>query len=83
MRRTARHRCDGHSLRSAPASDQLTPQELQVALVVASGATHREAASRLFLSTKTTEARLGRISLKPGIRSRTKLAIRVDAYAAE
>jgi DNA-binding NarL/FixJ family response regulator len=51
--------------------------------MVASGATHREAASRLFLSTKTTEARLGRISLKPGIRSRTTLAIRVDPYAAE
>jgi len=67
------------SSRSAPASDQLTPQELQVALVVASGATNREAASRLFLSTKTIEARLGRIYLKRGIRSRIKLAVRVDA----
>jgi len=47
--------------RPAPASDQLMPQELQVALVVASGATHRAAASRLFVSTKTIEARLGTI----------------------
>ena len=44
------------------------------ALVVASGATNREAGSRLFLSAKTIEAHLGRIDRKVGVRSRTELA---------
>ena len=60
--------------RSGPRSDALTPQELQVALMVASGATNREAGSRLFLSAKTIEAHLGRIYRKLGLRSRTELA---------
>jgi DNA-binding CsgD family transcriptional regulator len=60
--------------RSGPRSDALTPQELQVALMVASGATNREAGSRLFLSAKTIEAHLGRIYRKLGVRSRTELA---------
>jgi DNA-binding CsgD family transcriptional regulator len=63
--------------RSEPASDALTPQELQVALIVASGATNREAGSRLFLSAKTIEAHLSRIYRKLGVRSRTELAARV------
>jgi DNA-binding CsgD family transcriptional regulator len=60
--------------RSGPRSDALTPQELQVALMVASGATNREAGARLFLSAKTIEAHLGRIYRKVGVRSRTELA---------
>jgi DNA-binding CsgD family transcriptional regulator len=60
--------------RSGPRSGALTPQELQVALMVASGATNREAGSRLFLSAKTIEAHLGRIYRKLGVRSRTELA---------
>ena len=60
--------------RSGPRSDALTPQELQVALMVASGATNREAGARLFLSAKTIEAHLGRIYRKLGVRSRTELA---------
>jgi DNA-binding NarL/FixJ family response regulator len=71
------------SSRSAPVSDQLTPQQLQVALVVARGATDPEAASRLFVSTKPIEARLGRISHKLGIRPRTKLSVHVGGYAAK
>ena len=54
--------------------DTLTPQELQVALVVAEGATNREAGAKLFLSPKTVEAHLGRIYRKLGVRSRTELA---------
>jgi DNA-binding CsgD family transcriptional regulator len=60
--------------RSGPRPDALTPQELQVAIIVASGATNREAGSRLFLSAKTIEAHLGRIYRKLGVRSRTELA---------
>ena len=53
--------------------DALTPQELQVAIVVASGAS-KEAGASLFLSPKTIEAHLGRIYRKLEIRSRTELA---------
>jgi DNA-binding CsgD family transcriptional regulator len=56
------------------ATNELTPQELQVALVVAKGATNREAGAALFLSPKTIEAHLGRVYRKLDIRSRTELA---------
>lgn len=64
--------------RSGPRTDELTPQELQVALIVAGGATNREAGARLFLSAKTIEAHLGRIYRKLGVRSRTELAARMS-----
>jgi DNA-binding CsgD family transcriptional regulator len=60
-----------HSLRS------LTPQELQVALVVAEGATNKEAAASLFLSPKTVEFHLGNVYRKLSVRSRTELVRRV------
>ncbi|MBD0329555.1 MAG: AAA family ATPase [Thermoleophilia bacterium] len=53
---------------------ELTPQELQVALLVAQGATNREAGAALFLSPKTIEAHLGRVYRKLNVRSRTELA---------
>jgi ATP/maltotriose-dependent transcriptional regulator MalT len=56
------------------ATNELTPQELQVALVVAKGATNREAGAALFLSPKTIEAHLGRVYRKLDVRSRTELA---------
>jgi DNA-binding NarL/FixJ family response regulator len=56
------------------ATNELTPQELQVALAVAKGATNREAGAALFLSPKTIEAHLGRVYRKLEIRSRTELA---------
>jgi DNA-binding CsgD family transcriptional regulator len=56
------------------ATHELTPQELQVALSVAQGATNKEAGAALFLSPKTIEAHLGRVYRKLGIRSRTELA---------
>src|SRR5207244_12016592 len=46
------------------AAQQLTPQELQVALIVARGATNKEAGAALFLSTKTIETHLGRVCRK-------------------
>jgi DNA-binding CsgD family transcriptional regulator len=58
---------------------ELTPQELQVALVVARGATNKEAAAQLYLSPKTIEKHLGSTYMKLGLRSRTELAA---AFAA-
>lgn len=56
-----------------PGLDRLTPQELQVALVVAEGAANKEAAAALFLSPKTVEFHLGNAYRKLGVRSRTEL----------
>src|SRR6201999_2946501 len=66
----------------APLSGTLTGQELQVALMVAKGATNREAAVALYLSPKTIEYHLRSVYRKLGIRSRVALA-RVVALEAE
>jgi DNA-binding CsgD family transcriptional regulator len=60
--------------RSPDALPRLTPQELQVALVVARGATNHEAAATLFMSQKTIEYHLSNIYRKTHIRSRAELA---------
>ena len=60
--------------RTDPDTSALTPQELQVALVVARGATNKEAAAQLFLSPKTIEKHLGSAYAKLGLRSRAELA---------
>ncbi|MGH3875912.1 MAG: helix-turn-helix transcriptional regulator [Actinophytocola sp.] len=52
----------------------LTPQETQVALLVAAGSTNAEAAAQLFLSSKTIEYHLSSIYRKLTIRSRSELA---------
>jgi DNA-binding CsgD family transcriptional regulator len=54
--------------------DELTPQELQVALLLAEGRTTREAAAALFLSPKTVEYHLRHVYRKLGIASREALA---------
>ena len=51
----------------------LTPHELQVAMIVARGATNKEAAAALFVSPKTVEHHLGQIYRKLDLRSRTEL----------
>jgi DNA-binding CsgD family transcriptional regulator len=58
----------------AIATDELTAQELQIALQVAQGRTNREVAAGLFLSAKTIEYHLGSIYRKLGIRRRGELA---------
>ena len=66
----------GETLRARAAldlSEALTPQELQVARIVAEGVTNRDAAARLFLSTKTIEAHLHRVYRKLGISGREQL----------
>ncbi len=54
--------------------DQLTPQELQVALLLARGLTTRTAAGQLFLSPKTVEYHLRHVYQKLGIGSRAELS---------
>jgi DNA-binding CsgD family transcriptional regulator len=72
----------GHTARKRgdpTAVDQLTPQELRVALIIANGATIREAALQLFLSPKTIEAHLGHVYRKLGVKNRAQLARAVAA----
>jgi DNA-binding CsgD family transcriptional regulator len=54
--------------------EHLTPQEYQVARAVSTGATNREVAAALFLSTKTVEFHLSNVYRKLGVRSRTQMA---------
>jgi DNA-binding NarL/FixJ family response regulator len=68
--------------RNANAADELTPQELQIALVVANGATNKEAGAALFLSPKTIESHLSRIYRKLDVRSRTELVRRLAREGA-
>ena len=53
---------------------ELTPQERQVAELVAAGRRNREIAAELIVSVATVEARLTRIYRKLGVRNRTELA---------
>jgi ATP/maltotriose-dependent transcriptional regulator MalT len=53
--------------------DQLTRQELQVARLVAQGASNREAAPQLFISQRTVDHHLRSIFQKLAISSRTEL----------
>jgi DNA-binding CsgD family transcriptional regulator len=60
--------------RTETAAEQLTPHELQIAVLVAQGMTNREAAAALFLSPKTIEYHLGQIYRKLDVRGRAQLA---------
>jgi DNA-binding CsgD family transcriptional regulator len=59
--------------RDASTLDDLTPQELQIARLLAAGKTTREAAAAAFLSPKTVEYHLGHVYLKLAINSREEL----------
>ncbi|KAF2413988.1 hypothetical protein B1729_06845 [Microbacterium sp. B35-04] len=58
---------------SGNAVEDLTPQELQVSVLLAEGRTTREAAAALFLSPKTVEYHLRKAYTKLGIGSRAEL----------
>ena len=60
--------------RAQVAAEQLTPHELQIAVLVSQGMTNREAAAALFLSPKTIEYHLGQIYRKLDVRGRAQLA---------
>ena len=64
--------------------DDLTAQELRIALMLADGASTREAASALYLSPKTIEYHLRHVYLKLGVNSRAGLAaaLRPDQSSA-
>lgn len=59
--------------RSSGSIGELTPQELQIAGLLASGRTTREAAAAVFLSPKTVEYHLRSVYRKLGINSRSEL----------
>jgi DNA-binding CsgD family transcriptional regulator/flagellar biosynthesis regulator FlaF len=60
--------------RSPGTIDELTPQELQIALALAGGRTTRETAASMFLSPKTVEYHLRHVYQKLNIHSRDELA---------
>jgi DNA-binding CsgD family transcriptional regulator len=60
--------------RRAAGRSQLTDREMEVARLVASGASNPEIASALFLSRKTVERHVSNILAKLGARNRTELA---------
>jgi DNA-binding NarL/FixJ family response regulator len=75
-------RASGEKLRRRDPSEaeELTPQELQIALQVAEGRSNKEVGAALFLSHKTVEFHLGRIYRKLDIHSRAEL---IRQFAAQ
>lgn len=74
-RAAAELRATGERLgrRKAQHGDELTPQELQVALQAAEGKTNKEIGAALFLSPKTVDFHLHRVFRKLDVRSRGDL----------
>jgi DNA-binding CsgD family transcriptional regulator len=80
-RARAELRASGETIASHGAgAEQLTPQELQIALLVSEGQTNAEVGRAVFLSTRTVEFHLSRAYRKLGVASRTELT-RLLAFA--
>jgi DNA-binding CsgD family transcriptional regulator len=60
-----------------PLTEELTAQELQIAMLVAQGMQNRDIAGALFLSVRTVEFHLTRVYRKLGVRGRAALAHRL------
>ena len=69
--------------RARSGSDELTPQELQIAAFAARGLTNREIGQMLYLSHRTISAHLYRIFPKLGITSRSELASALELRQPE
>ena len=63
--------------RAGDGAEQLTPQELQIALLVTEGRTNADVGRAVFLSTRTVEFHLSRAYRKLGVSSRTELTRRL------
>ena len=72
-RRAAGDRDAGRNLAATGQPADLSPQQLQVVLAVAGGATNREAAAALFISPKTVDYHLRRAFTTLGVRNRVEL----------
>jgi DNA-binding CsgD family transcriptional regulator len=68
-------RATGESIprRDPTAPEKLTPQELQISLLVAEGKTNRDVGAALFLSPKTVEYHLTHVYRKLDLHSRAEL----------
>jgi DNA-binding CsgD family transcriptional regulator len=75
-RAAAELRAAGHVVqpRSGRTADTLTPHQAQIAGLVAEGATNREVAARMLISTRTVDHHMRNIFAKLGVRSRVELA---------
>jgi DNA-binding CsgD family transcriptional regulator len=80
---TARAREELQRVRGRTAPDDLSPTELRIAELAASGLTNTAIAAEAFVTQKTVEANLARAYRKLGIRSRAQLAHALDARASE
>jgi DNA-binding CsgD family transcriptional regulator/tetratricopeptide (TPR) repeat protein len=69
--------------RQPAAQEQLTPQELQIARLVAEGKTNRDVAATLFVTPKTVEFHLTRVYRKLEIHSRSELVRRMADHETE
>ena len=63
-------------------AESLTAQQERIARLVAEGATNREIAERMFLSTRTVDHHLRNVFARLGVRSRTELARLIPAGPA-